>query len=167
MAKEIERKYLVKKNWKKLLESDTIVHTIDISQGYICAEKGKIVRVRLNRDKSRDAISERGYITVKSPTKGISRDEYEYEIPATDAKAMLKNLCISDIITKTRYVINSCGWLWELDVFKGKNAGLVTAEIELPSVKTKYDLPCWIAGDISDNRKYSNSNLSKLPYIRW
>ena len=154
--KEIEYKYLVKdSSWKQ----GAILSKSKLKQGYISSKAGKVVRVRISDS---DA-----WITIKGPTKGITRDEYEYQIPFTDGKEMLDTLVEGSIIVKTRYVVLYGGKKWEIDVFAGDNKGLVTAEIELKSEKEKYKIPTWIGADVSDERKYSNSNLVKNPYKNW
>lgn len=171
MPKEIEVKYLVKKQWRKLIDPSKIKEIEIITQGYISSEDGKVVRVRLVEDGSGpayDPMPPVGYITLKGPANGISRDEYEYPIPAADAKAMLKTMCRWDLIKKTRYSIEeSDGHIWELDEFKGKNAGLLIAELELDHVNESYTKPEWIEKEVSKERKYSNSNLAKKPFKVW
>ena len=118
MAFEIERKFLVKGEFKHLaLSSNYIV------QGYLCADKNKSVRVRLRGDK--------GYITIKSSIENstITRNEWEYEVPAPHVNEMLR-LC-SGVIEKTRYIVNYKNLVVEVDEFYGDNEGLVVAEIEL------------------------------------
>lgn len=171
MGIEIERKYLIKNNkWKSHILSHL---TKIITQGYISSSNGKVVRVR--SVSSGDVRT--GFITIKGPTKGISRTEYEYQIPYQDACDMINKLC-TDTIKKTRYMVKATDvrvpnpnmddeLYWEIDVFHAKNKGLVVAEIELPHSKTKYDLPEWILRDVTDQRKYSNSNLIKSPYKSW
>lgn len=101
----------------------------------------------------------KGYITVKGITQGITRPEYEYEIPLKDAFSLMR-MSISVPIIKMRYIIEHLGNKWEVDVFYGKNKGLIIAEIEL---ETEYDvvtLPEWIDREVSDDPKYYNSNLA-------
>lgn len=171
MAKEIEVKYLVKKNWKKLINPSSIKKIDVITQGYISSDNGKVVRVRLVEDGSGpayDPVAPTGYVTLKGPTKGISRDEFEYRIPAADANIMLKTMCQWDLVKKTRYHIEeNDGHVWELDVFRGKNIGLVVAELELGTAKEKFQKPSWIDKDVTCERKYSNSNLAKKPFKAW
>lgn len=170
MGKEIERKYLLKNNkWKSDVLSD---YTKIITQGYISSSKGKVVRVRSVTSNDGNI----GYITIKGPSKGISRDEYE--IPYRDSCQLLTKLC-DNTIKKVRYIVNATGVIvpdpksmdsklyWEIDVFSGNNKGLIIAEIELPHHKTKYDIPSWISRDVTDERKYSNSNLVTHPYKLW
>lgn len=153
MAKEIERKYLVRDDqWRQGAVG------IRIRQGYLSRGNGKTIRVRLAGD--------RGFLTIKGPTVGISRDEFEYSIPADDALSLLE-LCEGTIIEKTRHEIPYRGFVWEVDEFWGANEGLVVAEIELPTEDTKFDTPAWVGREVTDKGRYSNSRLSVIPYERW
>ncbi len=154
MGKEIERKYLVKGNeWKKLAKGTSY------RQGYLSTAKERTVRVR--------TIDDKGFLTIKSITVGASRAEYEYEIPAADANAMLSNLCEKPLIEKNRYKIAHAGLTWEVDEFFGDNDGLVVAEVELTSEDQKIDRPAWVGEEVSSDPRYFNSNLTKNPYKNW
>ncbi|PKL50628.1 MAG: adenylate cyclase [Candidatus Riflebacteria bacterium HGW-Riflebacteria-2] len=154
MGKEIERKYLVKDNeWKNLAKGTSY------RQGYLSTVKERTVRVR--------TIDEKGFLTIKGITVGASRAEYEYEIPAADANAMLNNLCEKPLIEKNRYKIAHAGLTWEVDEFFGDNDGLVVAEVELTSEDQKIDLPAWIGSEVTSDTRYFNSNLTKNPYKNW
>lgn len=166
MAKEIERKFLVHKNWKKLVSTENhLLETISIKQGYISTESGRSVRVRL----STTNCVHTGYITIKGPTKGITKPEFEYEIPVSDAKEMLKTMCTGDIVDKTRYVYDTGddNLSWEIDVFSGKNKGLVVAEIELQRPRQRFPIPSWLGVEVTKEKRYTNLNLSKNPYKLW
>ena len=150
---EIERKFLVKADlWQPLGQGDYI------AQGYLCAEPGRTVRVRVRGDK--------GYLTVKGRTEGISRAEYEYEIPVGEAKEMLA-LCPPPVLTKTRHKEKWGEFIWEIDVFGGDNAPLILAEIELPAPDADFPRPPWLDREVSDDKRYFNSYLSAHPYGRW
>lgn len=154
MGKEIERKYLVKgTEWKKLAKGTSY------RQGYLSTVKERTVRVR--------TIDDKGFLTIKGITVGASRAEYEYEIPADDANAMLSNLCEKPLIEKNRYKIGYAGLTWEVDEFFGDNAGLVVAEVELTSEDQKIDLPAWVGEQVTSDPRYFNSNLTKNPYKNW
>jgi CYTH domain-containing protein len=112
-------------------------------------------------------VGDKGFITVKGVNTGISRAEYEYEIPFKDATEMLDALCEKPIIEKTRYRIPFGGNTWEVDEFAGVNAGLTTAEVELKDAKQKVDLPDWIDREVSDDPRYFNANLIKDPFTTW
>ena len=147
MAKEIERKFLVKpRNWSELGPG------LKIRQGYLCMAIERTVRVRTYGD--------RGYVTIKGTTSGISRDEYEYAIPFGDATEILDHLCLHPLIEKTRYRIPFKGHTFEVDEFTGANRGLTIAEVELKSADEKIELPDWIDRDVSDDPRYFNSNPS-------
>ena len=150
---EIERKYLVTNNNYK---SGT---PIRISQGYICSEENRVVRVRIKGDKA--------YLTIKNATIGFARNEYEYEISVADAEAMLHNTCQQPIIDKTRYILEYKGFIWEVDEFHGDNEGLVVAEIELENKNQQFELPDFIGKEVTDDARYYNACLFKNPYKNW
>jgi CYTH domain-containing protein len=158
MALEIERKYLVNINdvdLNKIIQSETGVY---IAQGYLNTDLTKTVRVRVKGSK--------GYLTIKGIQVGVSKPEYEYEIPLADANEMLA-MCDVKVL-KTRYIENAeNGLVWEIDVFKGLNDGLIVAEIELPSEDTPIILPAWIKSEVSSDLAYANSNLGIKPYSTW
>lgn len=154
MGKEIERKYLVKGDaWRKLA-TGTVYR-----QGYLSTVKERTVRVR--------TINDNGFLTIKGITKGISRLEFEYEIPEADARKLLDELCERPLIEKSRYKITYAGMVWEVDEFAGDNAGLVIAEVELETEDQQIDLPDWIGEEVSGDPRYFNSNLIAHPYTRW
>lgn len=154
MATEIERKFLVKGDQWRTLATGTIYR-----QGYLSSKKGCTVRVRL--------VGNQGYLTIKGPTKGFSRAEYEYPIPAEDAQQMVDNLCEPPLIEKTRYKIKYAGLIWEVDEFAGENQGLIVAEVELPDENYPLELPDWIGKEVSDDLRYYNVNLAQHPYSQW
>ncbi|MGK7946030.1 MAG: CYTH domain-containing protein [Microcystaceae cyanobacterium] len=155
MAIEIERKFLVTNNqWRKLGEGKLY------RQGYIRTENSETsVRVRIAGNK--------GYLTIKGKKQGISRAEFEYEIPLADAAAMLDTLCDRPLIEKTRYCVMVGGLTWEIDEFWGENQGLIVAEIELKTENQSFERPDWIGEDVTDDLRYYNSSLVKNPYQNW
>jgi CYTH domain-containing protein len=153
MAKEIERKFLVKGDkWKSL--GTGIIYR----QGYIATSGKETVRVRV--------IGDRAYLTIKGPKKGQTRAEFEYEIPLEDAQEILDTLCLRPLIEKKRYKIKQGNLIWEVDEFAGENQGLVVAEVELNEENQTIELPDWIDREVSDP-KYYNSSLVKYPYSQW
>jgi adenylate cyclase len=161
MATEIERKFLVKGDeWRRQSQPEASLATgIVYRQGYLSTKKDCSVRVRL--------VGDRGYLTIKGLTQGFSRAEYEYVIPAEDARDMLDNLCVRPLIDKTRYKIEYAGLTWEVDEFAGENQGLIIAEVELPEENHQIELPAWIDKEVSDDPRYYNVNLIQHPYIQW
>jgi len=154
MGKEIERKFLVKSDdWKKLGKPTFY------RQGYLSSIKERTVRVR--------TVADKGFLTIKGVTVGISRSEYEYSIPLEEANAMLDNLCERPLIEKNRAVIEHAGLKWELDEFFGDNEGLVVAEVELKEENQKIEIPGWIGNEVSGDPRYFNSNLAKHPFKNW
>ncbi|MBO6067659.1 MAG: CYTH domain-containing protein [Bacteroidales bacterium] len=156
MAQEIERKFLVKGDFLgEVCESHHIV------QGYLNSSKGRTVRVRVKDSQA--------YITVKGPSLdgGLSRYEWEMEIPLEDANALME-LAEPTPIAKTRHIVRSTGsHPWEIDVFEGANAGLIIAEIELKSVDEDVELPGWLGQEVTGDRRYYNSYLSNHPFTTW
>ncbi len=154
MAIEIERKFLLNNaDWKAKADKGTI-----IKQGYLNTDKTRTVRVRLKGTKA--------YLTVKGKTMGMSRIEFEYEIPVTDAEAMLK-LCEQPIIEKTRYLLAEADLTWEIDIFDGENKGLEMAEVELDDENQKVTIPNWIGEEVTYDKRYFNSYLVNHPYQSW
>jgi CYTH domain-containing protein len=154
MAKEIERKFLLKGDgWRELASGEVY------RQGYLSTLKERTVRVRITGSKA--------YLTIKGPVTGATRLEYEYEIPLEDAEEMLDKLCEDPLIEKTRYKIEFGGLLWEVDEFGGENEGLFLAEVELSDENQEIELPEWIGEEITGDPRYLNANLVKFPYRRW
>lgn len=154
MAKEIERRFLVEpRKWSDLGDG------LAIRQGYLSVSKICSVRVRTYGD--------RAFVTMKGATKGITRDEYEYEIPMTDAIEILDNLCENPPIEKTRYRVVFKGHTWEVDEYAGANQGLTVAEVELKEPREQVELPDWVDREISGDPRYYNSNLSIKPFTTW
>lgn len=157
MALEIERKFLVKGEFRKYAFSSS-----HITQGYICAQSGRTVRVRIR--------GEKGYLTIKGPggENGMSRFEWEKEISPEDARDLMK-LAQTGFIDKTRYLIrNSDGrHIWEVDEFYGDNEGLIMAEIELEDENEPFDKPEWLGEEVTGDRRYYNSYLTMDPYKNW
>ncbi|MBC8004605.1 MAG: CYTH domain-containing protein [Verrucomicrobia bacterium] len=150
---EIERKFLVDSSkWKPADEGTRI------SQAYLGLDPSPTVRIRIAGDKA--------YITIKGRSKSISRPEFEYEIPVDDA-IELQKLAISEPVEKTRYKIWYKDFLWEVDIFEGKNKGLIMAEIELDSEDQVFERPEWILQEVSADRRYYNSYLSEHPFSEW
>lgn len=153
---EIERKFLVVGESYR----QTAFSSSNLRQGYICADKGKTVRVRL-----RDA---KGFLTIKGPSLdgGLSRYEFEKEITPDEASRLLA-LCQGYIIDKTRYLVRQWSHVFEVDEFHGDNEGLVIAEVELSSADEPFDKPPFIGAEVTGDRRYYNSFLSRHPYSTW
>lgn len=156
MSLEIERKFLVLDDSYKQL-SFARSH---IRQGYICSERGRTVRIRV-RD-------ERAYITIKGPSLdgGLSRYEFEQEIPLDDAERLL-SLCEPGLIDKTRWLVRSGRHTFEVDEFFGANEGLVMAEVELSRRDEAFEKPRFIGAEVTGDRRYYNSQLRRHPFCEW
>jgi len=150
---EIERKFLVKGDtWRKFSEP------VAYSQGYLVADGERTVRVRIAGDK--------GFITIKGKSNGMSRKEFEYPVPIGDARDLL-SLCANHLVVKNRSKIGWEGKIWEIDEFLEDNQGLILAEIELTSEEEFFSLPPWIGEEVTGDLHYYNSYLSLHPYSKW
>ena len=153
---EIERKFLVlSKDFKKEAYIETI-----IKQGYLSSVPERTVRVRTKGEKA--------YLTIKgkSNDSGLSRFEWEKEIPLDEAEQLLL-LCEKGIISKTRYEIKVGEHIYEVDEFHDENQGLIMAEIELESEEELFLKPKWLGQEVTDDKRFYNSYLSNNPYRSW
>jgi adenylate cyclase len=157
MANEIERKFLIKS-----LPDD--MSGITMRQGYLQPEKERAVRIRtVEKDGSK-----KGVLTIKGmgSKSGMSRYEFETEIPVPDADHLL-SLCDQPLIEKTRFKYDHEGLIWEIDEFHGVNDGLIVAEVELESEDQQFNKPDFIGDEVTGQIKYYNMMLLKNPYTAW
>ena len=153
VGREIERKFLVEKaRWRPQ------GHGFSVRQGYLPQAGELLVRIR-----TQDG---RAFLTLKGRTTGITRAEFEYEIPAGDATELLP-FCRRPLIEKIRYHEEVAGHLWEIDCFSGENDGLIVAEIELQSETEAFTRPDWLGAEVSGDPRYYNANLTDHPYRAW
>lgn len=155
MAQEIERKFLVDGDFKPYS-----FKTIRIVQGYLSSVPERTVRIRVKETKA--------FLTVKGKTdnSGVSRYEWEKEIPVDEAKELLK-LCEPGVIDKSRYLVKVGAHVFEVDEFYGENEGLVIAEIELKSGDEPFEKPEWLGKEVTGDACYYNASLIKSPYKSW
>lgn len=153
---EIERKFLVQSH---AFKTEAFKQT-RIVQGFLSTDKKRTVRVRLKGDI--------GFLTIKgqSSKNGLSRFEWEKEIPKIEAEALLK-LCKKGMIDKIRYEVKVDNHTFEVDEFFGKNEGLVVAEVELNDETEAFAKPNWLGEEVTGDAKYYNSQLSKTPFCKW
>lgn len=161
MGIEIERKFtVVDDRWRSEVEN-----SVRMAQGYLNdmaalrdGTQKASVRVRIAGDMA--------FLNMKSRELGHTRQEFDYPIPVHDAEALLR-LCVGGLIDKTRHYVRHAGFLWEIDVFEGENAGLMVAEIELPSADTEFARPDWVGREVTDELRYYNLALAERPYAQW
>ncbi len=152
MAVEIERKFLVVGDgWRS-------TECVRILQGYLARSNQFSVRIRLS--------GQHGVLSVKGGLAGITRKEFQYDIPIEDARQIL---ALSDfpIVEKVRTRVNFEGTCWEVDEFCGDNAGLVIAEVELNQEDAAFAKPTWIGTEVTHDMRYYNSNLAVCPFTSW
>lgn len=150
---EIERKFLIKTElWQPSTKG------VEIKQGYLSVDPERVVRVRVAEEKA--------FLTIKGKPEGIVRAEHEFEIPRNHAEGLLK-MCLDFPVEKIRFKEKIGELVWEIDVFKGENEGLIMAEVELDDENQYVELPDWIGEEVSSDSRYYNSWLSKNPYSKW
>jgi len=154
VPREIERKFLVVNDLWRTQNGGTLIR-----QGYLCASSERAVRVKI--------AGEQAFLTIKGPTLGITRAEFEYQIPLEDAGVILDTLAERPLIEKRRHEVYFAGHVWEVDDFLGENAGLVVAEVELEDAAAELQLPPWVGGEVSHDPRYLNANLMRQPYSSW
>lgn len=151
MPVEIERKFLVETDeWQRVASPGK-----RFCQGHIAKDGRASVRVRRASDKA--------YLTVKGVRTGITRSEFEYEIPVEHAEEMLQTLCAKPLLEKTRYCVLHEGLIWEIDVFSGLAEGLVVAEIELSNADQLVSLPDWVGAEVTGDPRYRSSAIVNAP----
>jgi len=156
MSLEIERKFLVKnENFKKEFYQKN-----QLKQGYLNSDKNRTVRVRISDNRS--------FLTIKgkSNSTGTTRFEWEKEIDKMEAEQLLL-LCEPLIIDKTRFYVKSENHIFEVDEFYGDNEGLIVAEIELSSENESFKKPSWLGKEVTGDKRYYNSSLSKISFKSW
>jgi adenylate cyclase len=155
MGIEIERKFLLRdESWRGAAGG-----SLDIVQGYLANTELASIRVRV----SGAAAS----LNIKSMTLGAVRSEFDFPIPAADARILLERLCAKPLIEKTRHHVTYGGHLFEIDEFRGDNLGLVVVELELRENTTDFPRPPWLGDDVTDDPRYYNINLVTRPFRSW
>ena len=159
MAREIERKFLLKNDdWKALAHQKT-----HFAQGYLndIFEGGakSSIRVRIEGEKAN--------MNIKSLEIGLSRDEYEYEIPLAEGQKILATLAVGPVIEKNRYLVKVGQHIWEIDEFLGENLGLTVAEVEMATEQEQIEIPSWAGQEVTNATRYYNVSLSKHPFKDW
>jgi adenylate cyclase len=157
MGTEIERRFRVCSDaWR-----DAAVSGTPFVQGYLsnAGREGATVRVRRAGD--------RAWITIKGPTRGTTRAEFEYAIPPEEASELLHTLAVGEVIQKVRHRVPVGRHVFEVDVFSGNNAGLVVAEVELSSEDEAFEHPAWLGEEVSHDGRLSNAALAQIPYRSW
>ncbi|MDX8456302.1 CYTH domain-containing protein [Mesorhizobium sp. VK9D] len=148
MGKEIERKFLVSSPaWRDEVEAE-----IRIRQFYVAAQPGRTVRVRISDGRSAN-------LTLKFGDRARERDEFEYSIPLAEAEELMA-FAVGRVIEKTRHHVRHLGYLYEVDVFGGKLAGLVIAELETPEDVSDEMLPDWLGHEVTGESRFYNASLA-------
>jgi adenylate cyclase len=157
MGIEIERKFLVHPEFLPVETGDGV----QIIQGYLSEQPS--IRFRI--------IGPKIIITIKRLNNNGTRFELETakESVSLEEQTTLKSLAIYPVIEKIRYKIPYSGLIWEVDVYQGDNLGLVTADVELPSLDYPIHFPQWIDSsvELTHDPRYFNINLGRDPMGQW
>lgn len=152
MSWEIERRFLVRGTPWDGHEG------MELVQGYLARTDGVAVRVRLAADHA--------WLTIKGPSNGASRREFEYTLPLQDARDMLP-LCGTRVVRKVRYRILVGAHIWDVDQFHGLNEGLALAEVELTSEDEAFEMPPWAGLEVTGDHRFANVQLADHPWSTW
>ncbi|HEX8562300.1 MAG TPA: CYTH domain-containing protein [Flavobacterium sp.] len=153
---EIERKFLVlSREYRQQATSKSV-----IAQGYLNSAPERTVRIRIK--------GESGFLTIKGKgsESGMTRFEWETELPLSEAKPLLA-LCEEGIIEKIRYEVPIGRHVYEVDEFSGRNKGLIIAEIELSDEGEDFEKPAWLGVEVTNDARYYNASLSQRPFEMW
>ena len=155
MALEIERKFLIRsEDWREKVTRRELLR-----QGYLSSGSQCSIRARI--------AGEQAWLNLKARRSGMTRLEFEYPIPVEDANEILNELARGPILEKYRHLIPAGEYVWEVDEFLGANAGLIVAEIELPSETAQFERPSWLGEEVTEDERYYNFNLAQKPYTEW
>lgn len=176
---EIERRFLLTGS----VPTIQVIRKERITQAYLLTDPSKTIRIRLVEAEGEEMAA---YITVKGKTTNFSRREIETDLDSEIAKQLIEEFRESGLVVKTRLTIETpreltfiekalkffglkepAGEIWYVDLFEDVNAGLNVAEIELKSEDQKFTKPSWVGEEITHDHRYSNSNLSKAPWLTW
>jgi CYTH domain-containing protein len=151
MPKEIERKFLVaSEDWRKEINVAK-----QFRQAVIISEKHRTLRVRVI-----DNLHARLTLKVAIAGSIMSRHEFEYDIPLSDAHELFE-IASGTSISKTRYEVPRGEHVWEIDVYSGKLEGLVVAEVEMKSENATPEMPSWLGRELTGDRRFSNQALAE------
>jgi adenylate cyclase len=157
MALEIERKFLVVSDaWREQARSRELLR-----QGYLDAGSGGRCSIRAR------IAGDQAWLNIKAKRSGMTRQEFEYPIPLSDADEILNELCKGPLVEKYRHEIKVGEYVWEVDEFLGGNQGLVVAEIELTHEAERFDPPAWLGEEVTHDERYYNFSLAQRPYGEW
>jgi len=146
---ETERKFLIREVPEGLKG-----HPQDrIRQGYLAIDEATEVRVR--------ALGKKYFLTVKAGS-GESRTEVELRLTSKHFAALWP-LTRGRRVWKRRYRIAHGKRTIELDVYRRRLRGLITAEVEFPSgaAAEKFKPPAWFGPEVTGDPRFTNQNLAR------
>ena len=133
--------------WKR-----EVIKSEHIRDGLIARFGEGKVRVRLTESSAS--------LTIKGSRNGISRLEFEYELPRADAEEMLRTLCQGDpILEKVRHTVPFGDLDWTIDVYMRPLDGVAFAEVELEHPDQHLQLPTWVGEEVTNNPRFRKRAL--------
>lgn len=149
-AREIERKFLLKRLPQKLRQ----FRNRSIEQGYLSV-KADGTQIRLRK------AGQRYSLTIKRG-RGVSRQEIEIDLTRGQFDALWPSTA-GCRLTKTRYDVPLGKRTVEIDIYRGRNDGLIVAEIEFEDERAcrRFQPPEWFGAEVSGKSRYSNVLLAR------
>jgi len=148
---EIERKYLIQK--EEFPFDLNAYPCCRIEQGYLSVNP--VIRIRRENDRFELTYKNGGFMTRE-----------EHNLPLCEkAYLQLQKKIEGHLITKIRYHIPLSDNLFvELDVFQGREAPLILAEVEFPDIESANSFvpPSWFSEEVTFSGKYHNNTLSQI-----
>ncbi len=147
-TQEIERKFIVNE-----MPELAGAKNVTILQGYIVVgSDGTEVRLRQKGDKYFQTVKADGGLVRPEMEIEITRDQFNGLWSTTEGRR----------VEKVRYEIAHGDAKIEFDVYSGKLAGLLIAEVEFPSIEASRSFapPSWFGKEVTEDKRYKNKNLA-------
>lgn len=191
LPEERERRFLVKAAPLALALTRAPEWTVaELVQGYLSLDPARVVRVRRCQpathgdflaclaggepaESDHGTADARAWLGIKGSSRlednALVRPEWELPLDPDTARQLLDTLALPPVIHKLRAELPAGipGLLWQLDLFLGRNRGLVIAEIELPAGVLPPAPPPWLGREITAEGAYSNAALVLRPFDAW
>lgn len=164
---EIERKWLVDE-----IPAGILGHANPYFQAYLAISQTEEVRIRrrVAKGSTKDGKALEYLLTCKNGT-GLKRLEVETSItarifeellPATNGRIIEKERYVIDDPTLVPELQQADSLKIELDIYNGKLAGLITAEVEFATEQDSqvFIVPKWFGKEVTEDERYKNKNLA-------
>lgn len=149
---ERERKFLV----ARPPDPATVERTVHVLQGYLAVTDDLSLRVRA-------ASTEAGVTHTLTVKTGVPPVRVELDLPISAAQfAAAWPATEANRVDKVRSLVPYGDVTIEVDVFAGRLAGLVVAEVEFADADTMaaFTAPAWFGREVTHDRRYQNARLA-------